>query len=146
MEVELHYPNGEVKARFTVTEYGIDSWYEEWSKYGSLIHRAHYQHGKLHGLYEKYYSDETLKYRYTYVDGKKEGPFTAWHRNGQLWQEYNFVEDKMEGIGRVYDEDGYLSQTYFNRNDKISYITYHNRDESSYTIQPQAQFPLFPDE
>ncbi len=64
------------------------------------------EHGKRHGLYQRWGSNGKLRERYEYVNGKFHGLQEGWYENGQLWFRTNWVNDKRHGFYEYWHNNG----------------------------------------
>lgn len=79
-----NHPNGKRKYQSTFNE-GVDNGeFKEWNEDGILIKISHYKQGKLHGKFNRYYSDGQKHFEVTYNNGEPNGEALEWYSNGQL--------------------------------------------------------------
>ena len=75
----------------------------------SVVFKANYKNGRLHGLKQTWFWDGVLRSEGFYVNGKKEGVHRVWFSNGQLKERLEYHNDGLQGVQKSWYENGQIS-------------------------------------
>ena len=103
------YPNGQVKAIYTVSADGLRTGVAKtYYPNGVIQSEETYKNGTLEGEQRTYYENGRLENEYVLKNGKVQGIARYYYENGSLQLDGNFKEGKKNGMARAYYESGML--------------------------------------
>ena len=85
-----YYPNGQKEYAAEYLNEQLDGMSRHWSEDGLLISESQYSHGKLHGIWKKYYANQNTMFEAHYFHGQKHGQEKWYYENGQIKSEQSF--------------------------------------------------------
>ena len=109
------YPDGSIRARYSVNEGGKKHGvYQEYHPGGKTRILARYENGKLHGNYEKRFPDGKVHISTSYQSGILHGKFVERFSNGRIRVKAAYRDGKHHGPYRQWTDQGdlYKSGTY----------------------------------
>jgi len=69
--------------------------------YGKVTYKKFRHSGKMHGLYEGWYSNSVKSFMLTYNNGNYDGIFKTWYKNGIMHESYIFKMNKLDGLYEI---------------------------------------------
>jgi len=102
-----------------------------WSN-GQVVRKGTNKDGRLHGLYQEYYSNGQLTYKHIYRNGvRQDGPLIAFHKNGTVQRKTVISKGKIHGVAKFYGRDGLItSEGPYNYGKKHGIFKYYAKDGS----------------
>lgn len=103
--VTEHWSDGTVRVRHSVDEAGKrHGLFEQFDRDGQIEHRAHYQHGVLHGVVEEFWpAGAGLRLRSTYRAGVLDGAFESRTEDGSMVRSGRYADGVLHGVVTVKD-------------------------------------------
>ena len=84
----------------------IHGLYCKWYNNGNPSVLYHCVNGSAHGLCYNYYENGQMESEVSYRDGKRNGVERKWYENGQMASECYFLDNKPTGLARGWLENG----------------------------------------
>ena len=110
--VERRNAEGVVTERYTRNADSLmHGTYEAFDDEGTLVERAAYVDGELHGERTLYYPSGEVQYVESHRDGIFAGPYRAYYPDGQLRLEGQYVDNAMDGVWTGYYPSGRTKET-----------------------------------
>ena len=110
--VESRNADGVVVERYTRNADSLmHGLYEAFDDAGTVVERARYVDGELHGERTLYHPNGNPQYVETHDRGTFAGPYRAYYPDGQLELEGEYVDDEMSGIWTAYYPNGQRKET-----------------------------------
>lgn len=119
LEVELYYPNGELKVKGLMVDGERDGVWRYYYRNGQLSSVEYAQEGQMQQADSQYYASGLVDNVYAYKDDVKHGPYTSYYRNGQLFEQGWYEEGDRAGYRYWYYSNGALRQSAYYQNGQM---------------------------